>query len=192
MHEIALSRPGRSELRFKQVRDIDAADVRAHLIGVPAFQDFGRCPICRTASDLTREHVPQGDLGGGVMTMTCSTCNNRLGSRVEGELRDWFDDAIGSVRFSGGDVPGRRRVGRVLLRTTAEGEFGLFIDPGGSDAELRAMLASGQLEMHYRTPTPTVWRGCAQARLSRRVLVPGRNTRQSVGWAGTRGSNCGS
>jgi len=158
VHEVALSRPGGSELRFERVRDIDAADVRAHLIGVPAFQDFGRCPICGTASDLTREHVPQGDLGGGVMTMTCRTCNNRLGSRVEGELRDWFDDAIGSVRFSGGDVPGRRRVGRVLLRTTVEGEFGLIIDPGKSDAELRAMLASGQLEMHYRTPIATVWR----------------------------------
>lgn len=161
VHEITLSRPGSSELRFERIRNGDAKDVRAHLIGVPEFQDFGRCPICGAGIDLTREHVPQGDLGGGVMTMTCRTCNNRLGSRVEVELRDWFDDAIGSVRFSGGDVPGRRRVPRVLLRTTAEGECGLFFDTGKSDAELRAMLASGKVEVHYRIPIPKVWRVAA-------------------------------
>lgn len=93
--------------------------------------------------------------------MTCRTCNNRLGSRVEAELKDWFDDAIRDVRFSGGDVPGRRRVPRVLLRTTAEGEFGLFVDNRKSDAELRAMMASGAVEMQYRIPIPNVWRVAA-------------------------------
>lgn len=143
---------------FGRVRSGDVKGVRAHLIGAPEFQNFGRCPICGAASDLTREHVPQADLGGRAMTMTCRSCNNLLGSRVEVELRDWFDDAVGNVRFSGGDVPGRRRVPRVLLRTTAEGEFGLFLDTGKSDADLPAMLASGKVEMHCRIPIPKVWR----------------------------------
>lgn len=160
VHEITLTQPGGPDLVFGRIRN-DARAVRVRVLGAPEFHDSERCPICGAADDLTREHVPQGDLGGRVMTMTCRTCNNRLGSRVEGELKDWFDDAIGSVRFSGGDIPGRRRAPRILLRTTAEGEVGMFFDTGMSDVDIGTMLASGQAEMHYRIPITKVWRMAA-------------------------------
>ena len=64
------------------------------------------CPICLTDAPSAKEHVPQKPLGGWVMTMTCSRCNNGLGSRLESELQDWFDHAMGRVHFSGPSVQG--------------------------------------------------------------------------------------
>lgn len=193
VHEITLSRGGGSDLVFGPIRNDDAKDVRVRVLGAPEFHNPERCPICGAADDLTREHVPQGDLGGRVMTLTCRTCNNRLGSRVEGELKDWFDDAIGSVRFSGGDIPGRRRAPRILLRTTAEGEVGMFFDTGKSDADIGTMLASGQAEMHYRIPIPKVWRMAAlkHAYLGA-CLGAGGDPRQPNGPTGTGGPGGGS
>lgn len=161
VHEITLSRTGSSDLVFGPIQNVDANNVRVGVLGAPDFRGFEHCPICGVAGDLTREHVPQDDLGGRVMTLTCRTCNNRLGSRVERELKDWFDDAIVSVRFSGGDIPGRRRAPRILLRTTAEGEFGMFFDTGKSDADIGTILDSGQAEMHFRIPITKAWRMAA-------------------------------
>lgn len=73
------------------------------------------CPICREDEPSHKEHVPQEDLGGSVMTMTCQACNNDLGSRVEADLQHWFDHALVEVTFDhDGEVPGRRRVPPVL------------------------------------------------------------------------------
>jgi hypothetical protein len=159
-HEMTVTGADGDELTAGRIRDDgpDAVQVRVQALGVPDRHDFDRCPICGATDDLTEDHVPQGDLGGRKMTLTCKPCNNLLGARVEDELRDWFDDAVGSVRFSGGDVPGKRRSPRVLLRTTADGKFVLIPDKGKSDADIGAMLASGQAEMSFRDPEPRVWR----------------------------------
>ena len=160
-HSITVTRPGGPDLTFGPDPHDDAEHVRVHVFGVPEVRNFGMCPICGSTEQLSREHVPQRDLGGTVMTYTCESCNNGLGSRVEDELKHWFDGAIFDVKFSGGNVPGRRKSPRILLRSTADGQFGMIIDKGRSDANIGAMLASGPGEIHYRIPNPRVWRVAA-------------------------------
>lgn len=73
----------------------------------------------------------------------------------------WFDGAIFDVKFSGGDVLGARRVPRVLLRTTSDGEVVMIQDKGKNAPNIGAMLAGGTAEIHYRIPDPRVWRVAA-------------------------------
>jgi hypothetical protein len=160
-NEITISHPDGTALAFGPIPNSEAVDTRVHVFGAPQLHDFGMCPICGATDELTREHVPQRDLGGTVMTYTCKPCNSGLGSRVEDELRHWFDDAIFDVRFSGGDVPGRRKSPRILLRATPDGKIGMIPDKGKTDADLGAMLASGKGEIHYRIPNPRIWRVAA-------------------------------
>lgn len=117
------------------------------------------CPICLEGDPKHKEHVPQRDLGGVVMTMTCSRCNNDLGSRVELDLQHWFDDALVNVAFDhDGNVPGRRRVPKIYYRETADASsFALFVDQKVSP-EIMEMLASGEWRMHYRQPDPRRYR----------------------------------
>lgn len=161
MNSMTISRPHGSDLIVGPIQSDGAKPVRVHAFGVPEIRNFGLCPICGSVDDLTREHVPQRDLGGTVMTYTCKPCNNGLGSRVEDELKHWFDGAIFDVKFSGGDVPGVRRASRMLLRRSPEGELAMIEEKGKSDPNIRAMLASGTAQIHYRIPNPRVWRVAA-------------------------------
>lgn len=161
VHSISLTRPDGPDLTFGTHSNDDAENVFVHVFGVLEAQNFGQCPICGSFEALSREHVPQRDLGGTVMTHTCESCNNGLGSRVEHELKQWFDGAIFDVKFSGGDVPGRRRLPRVLLRTSAAGEIAMIVDKGRVDPKFGEMLASGTGQIHYRIPNPRVWRVAA-------------------------------
>lgn len=158
VHSMTVSHRDGHPLTFG--RDIagDVEELRVQVLGTPRCRDFAACPICGSARELTREHVPQQNLGGTVMTKTCRSCNNGLGSRVENELQDWFDDALVQVRFSGGGVLGKRKVPRILRRSTAEGEFVLFVDAGEVDPQIQEMLASGEVAIEYRNPDPAVWR----------------------------------
>lgn len=156
MYEITIAGPDGADLTFGPLPSGDAKSARVHVFGVAEIQSFGFCPICGTTEKLTKEHVPQRDLGGTVMTYTCEACNNNLGSRVEDELKHWFDDAILDVEFSGGDVPGKRKMSRILVRTTVDGQVGLFFE-GRTDPNLGAMLASGTAEMSGRRPIPRIW-----------------------------------
>jgi len=161
VNSMTISRPDGTELTLGPIQQATAKSVRVHALGVPEFRNFGLCPICGTEDDLTREHVPQRDLGGTVMTYTCKPCNNGLGSLVEDELKQWFDGAIFDVKFSGGDVPGLRRAPRLLLRKSPDGELALIEDKGRRDPKFNAMLASGTAQIHYRIPNPRVWRVAA-------------------------------
>jgi hypothetical protein len=113
------------------------------------------CPICIDGDPTDREHVPQRNLGGYVMTMTCKACNNGLGSRVEAALQDWFDHAYRSVAFEHDDIRGPRRVPTLYHRQAADGTFALVFD-GNPTPEVRQMLAAGgkEFKMHYRPPDP--------------------------------------
>ena len=90
------------------------------------------------------------------MTMTCSACNNGLGSKVEAELQDWFDYALVSVSFEHEDVPGRRRARRLLYRNGPSG-FCLLIE-GDLAPEIQQMLDDGTFQLHYRRPDPRRYR----------------------------------
>lgn len=147
------------ERRFDLARD-DGPLVRVRTLVEGETAIFQTCPICLSGQPDTREHVPQRDLGGRVVTRTCSRCNNELGSRVEVALKDWFDHALRSVRFSGGDVPGVRRSPRLLLRWSPEGEFILFPE-SESDSTFQEMLKSGSVLMQYSPPEPRLWQAAA-------------------------------
>ncbi len=160
-HSMTITGPDGRGMRFgPAVRD-EGNLVRVHVFGVPEKRNFDMCPICGSTEDLTREHVPQRNLGGTVMTYTCRPCNNGLGSGVENELRHWFDDAIFDVRFSGGEVPGRRKVPRILLRPDSENRVGMIFDAGEIDPALDTILRSGAGQIEYGVPNPKVWRVAA-------------------------------
>lgn len=158
---MTISRPHGPDLTLGPIDSDAAMPVGVRVFGVPEVRSFALCPICGSEDDLTREHVPQRDLGGTVMTYTCRPCNNGLGSRVEVELKHWFDGAIFDVRFSGGDVPGVRRAPRMLLRRSPGGEIVIIEDMGRRDPNIGAMMASGAAQIHYRIPNPRVWRVAA-------------------------------
>lgn len=111
------------------------------------------CPICIDGDPTNKEHVPQRNLGGHVMTMTCKACNNGLGSRVEAALQDWFDSAYRRVAFEHEDIPGRRHVPTIYHRQAPDGTFVWLVD-GQLAPEVKQMLASGKLDMHYRPSEP--------------------------------------
>lgn len=147
------------EHRFDLARD-EGSQVRVRTLIEGRTEIFPVCPICLSGEPDTREHVPQRDLGGRVVTRTCSRCNNELGSRVEVALKDWFDDALRHARFSGGEVRGVRRSPRLLLRWSPAGEFILFPE-SESDPTFQEMLESGSVLMHYSPPEPRLWSAAA-------------------------------
>lgn len=117
------------------------------------------CPICLEGDAKYKEHVPQKDLGGAVMTMTCSRCNNDLGSRVELDLQQWFDHALVDVAFDhDGNVPGRRRMPPIYYRETADASSFALVVHQKLRPEIMEMLASGEWRMHYRQPDPRRYR----------------------------------
>ena len=118
------------------------------LVAPISARAFQSCPICIDGEPTDKEHVPQQNLGGQVMTWTCKACNNGLGSRVEAALQDWFDHAYRRVTFEGGDVPGRRRVSTIYYRQARDGSFCLIID-GALTPDVKQMFASGQFTMNY-------------------------------------------
>jgi hypothetical protein len=112
---------------------------------------FDRCPICLAPDPASQEHVPPESLGGRVRTLLCGPCNNQLGSRVEGELLDWRDDAIRHARASAENVTGRRRLPRVLRRRTPDGKFVLILD-GVGDPAIEEMFRVGAFSHFYAPP----------------------------------------
>jgi hypothetical protein len=157
VHQITLSQDDGSELKFGPIPRDGAVEVRVHALGVPEALIFDVCPICGSADEPTREHVPQRDLGGTVMTRTCKRCNSNLGGRVEVELKHWFDDALTKVSVSGASVPGRRKVPRILMRQTEDGKPGMILDTGRVNADIGAMLERGAIELNYRGPIARLW-----------------------------------
>lgn len=133
------------------------ADATATLISEIGYREFSVCPICFEPGPSSREHVPQGSIGGHVRTLTCGRCNNELGSRLEAEFTDWVFDRLVHVGAEGEPVPGRRRIPRVYRRWTDQGEFVWLLD-GPADPGVREMLANGGINMSFRLPDPARWR----------------------------------
>ncbi len=167
LRRVRVDGPNGLALRFGQHPAPDSVPVRVRAMRSIGFHRFDACPICLAPDPGTREHVPPASLGGAVATFVCSRCNNELGSRIEFDLLDWRDDALRSARVSGGTVPGRRRLERLLRRSTADGAFVLVPD-GRVDPTFRDILASREFQLRFTPPEPGKPRR-AQARLSRRL-----------------------
>ena len=80
------------------------------------------------------------------MTRTCGPCNRRLGSHIEADLADWYDNALTLPRFASPGVQGDRKSGRILWRATPAGEFVLLMN-GRYDPAISEMLHSGRVDL---------------------------------------------
>lgn len=139
------------------------ADVRidAKVLAEIGYHEFDRCPICLAPGPTDREHLPPESMGGIVRTRTCVRCNNQLGSRVEDQLRSWYEDELRQSSFSSPEsgVPGRRAARRVFYRTTPTGEFVLSVMANKADPNIRQMLKHGKVvEYEYVPPDPRRYR----------------------------------
>jgi hypothetical protein len=117
---------------------------------------FHSCPICG-APATDDEHVPPASVGGKIMTRTCRPCNRRLGSHVEADLADWYDNALTLPRFASSGVQGPRQSGRILWRETSAGEFVLLMN-GRYDPAITDMLKSGQVYLAGLLPDSNRYR----------------------------------
>ena len=145
-----LAHPDGRTLRVLQ----PAGDDRVHesVLYTAAHRDFGACPICGLDAPGTREHVPQSDLGGAVMTRTCARCNNQFGALHEPNLRDWYDGAIQDVYFTADGVQQGMKMRRVLVRETIDGQPVFLVDEDEARLAMTTMLRSGKFDMAYKHP----------------------------------------
>ena len=117
---------------------------------------FPYCPIClrEDVAANTLEHIPPKAFGGVGMANTCADCNNRLGSRTESALQDWYDGAI-QARFTSDTSPEPFAHDRILLLKTDNGEAVMLLEkssPEGSSPLDR--LKDPSVQIHYRVPRP--------------------------------------
>lgn len=121
---------------------------------------FPYCPIC-LREDVpadTLEHVPPTAFGGTVMANTCADCNNRLGSRTEAALQDWYDNAI-RAHFTSDASPepfGHDRI--LLLRTDADEVVMLLEKSSPEGASPLDRLKDPNVEIHYTIPRPAEYK----------------------------------
>jgi hypothetical protein len=101
--------------------------------------------------------VPPLSIGGKPMIRTCGPCNHGLGSRIEADLADWYDNALTLPRFASAGIPGRRHAGRILWRANPQGEFVLVLN-GRYDRAIIDMLASGQVDLTGLLPDSNRYR----------------------------------
>jgi hypothetical protein len=125
----------------------DASASTFDLVSAITPGTFAVCPICLAPGPDSEEHVPQGSLGGQVMTMTCEPCNNRLGSRIESEFLDWSAGVIRHARARSSEILGSRRMARVVPRRDADGSPVWTVE--GCDPAVAEMLATGGFTMEW-------------------------------------------
>ena len=157
-HSMVLDGPNGSELVFGRI-DVSshpAVGIEPILHGSPV--NFDVCPICFDPKPYSREHVPPAALGGSVMTLTCTRCNNQFGTVVERDLVDWYEDAVGHVAFAHEAVRGERKSSRILQRQTNTGEFVLLLE-GAIDSEIHKKLRpGGEFRLIYSRPDSNRYR----------------------------------
>ncbi|MFG1861922.1 HNH endonuclease [Microbispora bryophytorum] len=118
---------------------------------------LGACPICGDPA-TEEEHVPPLAMGGAKMTLTCARCNNSLGSYVEADLADWYENVFSVTRFSAPGIQGYRNTGPMPLRWTPEGEFVLLLSGRKIDPAVDDMLRGGEVELHVTPPNENRYR----------------------------------
>lgn len=122
---------------------------------------FDRCPICLEDKPTSKEHVPPQKVGGGVMTRTCSTCNNLFGQKYEGELLRWWDYSFNRYSVTHPDLQGKRTLKNVMLRETLEGEPVVFFDLDQDSDVWQAMRSDTPFSSEFSPPDPDLWRVAA-------------------------------
>lgn len=143
-------------LHMSTTRPKPSASARITLLETIARRLFDDCPICGDPA-TNEEHVPPAAMGGEKMTRTCAACNHRLGSHVEADLTDWYDNLITLPRFTGPGIQGARRTARIPLMWTPEDGFALLLS-GNIDPAIEEMLRSGEIELAGLLPDENRYR----------------------------------
>lgn len=127
-------------------------------IGVCSIEPgrFPYCPIClrEEVEADTAEHIPPKAFGGIGMANTCADCNNRLGSRTESALQDWYDCAV-RAHFTSDAGPqpfGRDQI--LLLRTDNDEVVMLMEKSSPEDESPLERLTDSNVQMHVQMPRP--------------------------------------
>lgn len=150
VHSMTLAGEDGADLSIERIRG--SKEFKARKLREAPYVEFDRCPICEEPGPTSKEHVPPRGLGGAVRTLTCVRCNNEFGSRFEGDLQDWFDDAT-RVRFSSDGIQGERKGPRVLLRRNQDGAPVFVLDSGKFDPAIDEMFESGTFAITHTLPS---------------------------------------
>lgn len=107
------------------------------------------CPLCWAIFDesalnpppsLTLEDVPPKGVGGRPLVLTCATCNNTAGTKVDADAVE-HQRALQAIRGEGGSVPIRLDGGvNANLEIDADGSRRIFVDPDRSNPTVLAAL----------------------------------------------------
>ena len=150
LHSVVAEGVDGKEFAFGRVRR--GEQVTVHQLHHAGKFIFDRCPICLDPKPVSKEHVPPSKVGGSWLTNTCLDCNSDLGSLVDRDLIDWYDDALTPVTMSHADVPGARKTSRLLHRETPDGSF-VLVPEGYLDPAIRSKFAPGEnIELSYAPP----------------------------------------
>lgn len=117
---------------------------------------FPYCPIClhEEVAANTKEHVPPKAFGGTVMANTCADCNNRLGSRTEAALQDWYDGAI-RAHFTSDASPEPFGHDRILMLRTESDEVVMLMEKSSPESPSPlGRLMDPNVQIHYTIPRP--------------------------------------
>lgn len=92
------------------------------------------------------------------MTNTCADCNNRLGSRTESALQEWWDGAI-QAHFTSGTSPEPFARHRILILETEAGEPVMLLEKSSAeDKSPLDRLKDPNVQMHYKVPAPSEYK----------------------------------
>lgn len=157
IHEIELEHQGGLRIEAHSHK-LPTGDGTRTATGVCVIEpgQFPHCPICLREGipAATMEHIPPKAFGGVAMANTCADCNNRLGSRTEAALQDWYDGAI-RAHFTSDASPQPFGHDRILMLTTESGEFVMLAEKSSPEgASPLDRLKDPNVEIHYTVPRP--------------------------------------
>jgi len=161
VHEIDIAHPDGRRVSARSQRGPASGEERtATGVCVIEAARFPFCPIChreKIPAD-TDEHVPPKALGGVVMTNTCLDCNNRLGSRTESALQDWYDGAA-RVHFTSDTSRTPFGNNKVLFLTSETGESVMLMEkPAPTGSAPLKRLNDPNVEAHLAIPRPAEYK----------------------------------
>lgn len=161
-----MSKKIKKQILFK-IYSNNLSDFKTNLTSndiIPA--DFGLyCPLCTEFYDegmldqLTLEHNPPHSLGGKDNILTCKTCNNSAGSKIDSEILLALNelDALGfkpnaSIKTQlRNNSTGEKGV-NATISLNASGEFKINISPANNPAIRDAFLSSFEYEYNSGLP----------------------------------------
>lgn len=124
------------------------------------------CPICLNEYDNnvhkeSLEHVPQKSLGGKVIAVTCKSCNNSCGVKIDGQLTNYIkklennEFIEGSDKFVSINTPDGQLNGKLIIDNVNSYTFKLDKtknNPKTFDIKRRNIKKNSLIEVQSKSP----------------------------------------